>query len=70
MERLNFGKNFEEAVRNSDLTYAELARRLGVSKATISMYKSGKAYPSLPTFAEICDILDVSANFLLGIKDF
>jgi len=33
------------------------------------MYKSGKALPSLETFEKICEILDVSADFLLGKKD-
>ncbi len=34
------------------------------------MYKHGKAVPSLETFADLCEILDVSADFLLGKKDF
>lgn len=64
-----FSLKLQEAVKYSPLTYAELARKLNITKATMSMYKSGKALPSLETFEKICEILDVSADFLLGKKD-
>ena len=64
-----FAERLNEAMKYSSLSYAELARKLNITKATMSMYKHGKAVPSLETFAEICDILDVSADFLLGEKE-
>ena len=67
--RKNFCKSLQEAVKTSQYSYADLARKLGISKATMSMYKSGKAVPSLETFEKMCDILDVSADFLLGKKE-
>ncbi len=65
-----FSKNLIEAVKSSPLNYAELAKALGITKATMSMYKNGKALPSLDTFDKLCDILDVSADYLLGKKEF
>lgn len=53
----------------SPLSYADVARKLGITKPTMSMYKSGKALPSLETFNLLCDVLDVSADFLLGKKE-
>ena len=64
-----FAERLNEVMRFSSLSYAELAKKLGITKATMSMYKHGKALPSLETFDKICDFLDVSADFLLGKKD-
>ena len=68
--QLIFSKNLIEAVKTSPLNYAELSKALGITKATMSMYKNGKALPSLDTFNKICEILDVSADYLLGRKEF
>ena len=65
-----FSKKLQEAVKFSNINYAELAKKLNITKATMSMYKNGKAVPSLETFDALCDILDVSADFLLGKKEF
>lgn len=65
-----FGKRLTEAVAESPLCFAEVALKLNISKATMSMYKHGKALPSLETFSALCDILDVSADYLLGKKDY
>lgn len=65
-----FAEKFNEAMKYSPLIYSELAKKLGITKATMSMYKHGKALPSLETFDLICVFLDVSADFLLGKKDF
>ena len=65
-----FSKKLQEAVKTSTINYAELANMLGITKATMSMYKNGKALPSLETFDKLCDLLDVSADFLLGKKEF
>ena len=67
--KTTFGERFSEEMKYSKISYAELARRLGVSKAVVSMYKSGKALPSLEKFAMICEILEVPADYLLGRKE-
>lgn len=64
-----FAEKFNEAMNYSNLSYAELAKKLKITKATMSMYKHGKALPSLETFDKICEFLDISADFLLGKKD-
>lgn len=68
--RQTFSIKLQEAVKYSSINYAELAKKLGITKATMSMYKHGKALPSLETFSLLCDILDVSADFLLDKKEF
>lgn len=64
-----FCERFNEAMKYANISYAELSRKLNITKATMSMYKHGKAVPSLETFYDICNILDVSADYLLGKKE-
>lgn len=57
-----------EAIRQSGLTQAEIARRLGVTSNTVNKYMKANKFPSLETFANLCKILDVSADDILGLK--
>ncbi|MBQ4269470.1 MAG: helix-turn-helix transcriptional regulator [Clostridia bacterium] len=45
-----------------------MAERLGVNPSTVSKYMRTDKYPSLDTFAKLCEILDVSADEILGLK--
>lgn len=56
-----------EEIRQSNLTQTELAIRLGIRQQTISHYVKGDIMPSLDTFANLCEILNADANFILGI---
>ena len=57
-----------EAIETSHMTQTEIAKQLGVSQSTISKYMRLNKYPSIDTFANLCRILDVSADDILGIK--
>lgn len=57
-----------EAIKQSGLTQSEIARQVGVSHQQISGYVCGIKMPALDTFANLCKILDVDANEILGIK--
>lgn len=59
-----------EAIEMSDLTGKEIGRRIGRRQQTVSKYVTGEAMPSLPVFAELCKVLDVSADYILGLKEF
>lgn len=61
-------KRLREVVEYSELSQKEIAKRLGVSPSTISKYMRLNKYPSLDTFANLCAILDVSADEILGLK--
>lgn len=47
----------------------ELAEGVGVSQAFISQIVHGKKMPDLYTFKRLCQVLDVSADYLLGLED-
>lgn len=57
-----------EEIKASGLTQNEIAKRLGVNQSTVSKYMRIDKFPSLETFANLCIVLDVSADEILGIK--
>ncbi|MBQ8428114.1 MAG: helix-turn-helix transcriptional regulator [Clostridia bacterium] len=57
-----------EAIKYSHLSQKEIAKRLGVNPSTVSKYMRLDKYPSLDTFANLCEILEISADELLGLK--
>ena len=48
-----------------NFSQAELAKKLGVSKSTISMYEVGNRQPDFETLENIADLFNVDMNFLL-----
>ena len=61
-------KRLREAIELGTITQKELAEKLGINPSTVSKYMRLDKYPSLDTFANICEILDVSADEILGLK--
>ncbi len=47
----------------------EIAERAGINPSTVSKYLRLNKYPAIDTFANICEILDVSADEILGLKN-
>jgi len=61
-------KRLRDAIKYGDITQKELAEKLGINPSTVSKYMKQDKYPSLDTFANICEILDISADEILGLK--
>jgi len=61
-------KRLQEAIKNSNLSQKEIAKRLNVHPTTINKYLCDDKFPSLVTFANLCKILDVSADDILGLN--
>ena len=61
-------KRLREAIKYSNVSQKELAEKLGVNPSTVSKYMRLDKFPSIDTFANICEILDVSADEILGLK--
>lgn len=59
--------NLREAVKYSGMTQKEIANKLGINPSTVSKYLKLDKFPSLETFANLCLVLDVSADEILGI---
>lgn len=61
-------KTLIEAIKNSGFSQSKLAEKLGIRQQTVSDYVNGKSMPALDTFANLCKILDLDANEMLGLK--
>ncbi len=62
-------KRLQEAIRDSNLTQTEIAKRLNIKQPSVRQYISGRALPSLDTFANLCVVLDADPSYILGITD-
>ena len=63
-------ERLREEIRNSGMTTLELAQKVGVSPEMITQYCTTKKLPKLDTFREICKALGVSADYILGLKEY
>ena len=61
-------KKLREAIKYSNVSQKELAEKLGINPSTVSKYMRLDKYPSLDTFANICHVLDLSADEILGLN--
>ena len=57
-----------EAIKTSGLSQKEIADKLGINPSTVSKYVRLDKFPSIDTFANMCEILDISADEILGLK--
>ncbi len=63
-----FNENLKNARERRGMSQREVAELIGVANSTYSLYESGSREPNLPTIKKIADILNVSANDLLGME--
>lgn len=63
-------KNIFIKLRNErQLTQELVAKSLGVSKSTISMWETGKRLPSTELYEQIADYFNVDMDYLFGRSD-
>ena len=64
-----FTQRFNEILKNSGVKQTDLAKYCGVVKQNISNFKSGKSFPSIETLYKMCQYLECSADYLLGLSE-
>ncbi|MEG1487729.1 MULTISPECIES: helix-turn-helix transcriptional regulator [Lactococcus] len=64
-----FGDKLRALRMEKNLTQNDLAARLGIVGASVSSYEKSKQYPSVEVLIQLCQIFDVSADYLLGLSD-
>ena len=62
-------QRLKQEIKNSNKTIKEIANLLGVSPEMITQYCTTKKLPRRDTFAKLCEILGVSADYILGLKE-
>lgn len=51
--------------RNAGMNQRQLAKRLGVSSSTVSMYEQGRRTPDISILVAMAHIFDVSLDYLI-----
>lgn len=65
---VDFGITLKNLRTSKQLTQAQLAQRLGLTKSVISAYETGLRMPSYDILIAIAKIFNVSTDFLLGLE--
>lgn len=65
----SFKKRVKDIMQNKGLKQSDLAKMTGITEATISRYCNGRRTPNIKALVKIAKILNVSTDYLLGIKD-
>ena len=63
-----FGKRLRELRRRMGLTQEELGRKIGISSSAIGMYEQGKREPDNHTLLKLCDLFEVTTDYLINPK--
>ena len=65
----NFNENLKNARERKGMSQKDVAEEIGVAKSTYSLYESGNREPNVQTIKKIADVLNVSADDLLGLNE-
>ena len=66
---LNLGVKLRKLREAHWMTQQDVAKRIGVKRASISRYESDAGTPSLERFRDLCKLFNVSADYLLDLSD-
>ena len=66
VEAMSIGDNIRDRRLRRNMTQAELAKKLGISKSSVSMYECGNREPEFDLLEKMADLLQVDMNVLLG----
>ena len=69
MDQLKIGKFIAECRKQKNLTQMQLAEKLSITDKAISKWERGIAMPDYSIMLELCSILSISVNELLGIEE-
>lgn len=61
-------RRLKRALTVKNISQRELGRRIGATQASVSHYVNGKRLPGPVALFKICRELDISADWLLGLK--
>ena len=65
---VDFGNTLKTLRLKNNMTQAQLAQKLGLTKSVISAYETGLRLPSYDILIHIAKIYHVSTDYLLGLE--
>ena len=64
-----FSVRLDYIMQQQHITNSHLAELTSSATSTIAGYRSGNRLPNLITFSNICSVLNVSSDYMLGLSD-
>lgn len=61
-----FSDRLKDSLRTKGFSQKDFAALIGVTTNSMSSYITGKVYPQIDVLMKMCDILDVSSDWLIG----
>ena len=65
---VDFGNILKTLRLKGNMTQAQLAQKLGITKSVISAYETGLRLPSYDILIHIAKLYNVSTDYLLGLE--
>lgn len=65
----NIQSNIKMLLYENGMKSKDLANALNIEPATVSRYLNGNRIPTLVFLVAVCDLFDVSLDFLVGLSD-
>ena len=65
----SFGQRLKKVLTERNMMQKELAEKIGVNEMAISRYIHGGRMVSVSILIDICKVLNVSADYLLGLGE-
>lgn len=64
--KLTFAEILEDSIQRSPYNKGQVAKRLGVSKGTVSNWVNGERKPDINKIIQLCVLLDVDMYYMIG----
>ena len=64
---MSFSELLKQCRKKQGVSQAELAAKLGVTQQAVGKWESGKSPPDPSTVARIAELLNTTADYLLGL---
>ena len=64
-----FAERLKQARKAKKISQAEVSRQLGVTQQAVGKWETGRSTPDPQTVARLAEILDTTADALLGLQD-
>mgnify|MGYP000994291139 CR=1 FL=1 len=65
---VDFGNTLKTLRVKNNITQAQLAQKLGITKSVISAYETGLRMPSYDILIHIAKVFNVTTDYLLGLE--
>lgn len=66
---MEFSQRLKEIRKENNLTQKDVYEKLEISPNGYASYEQGRTEPNIATIIKLCKIFNVSADYLLGLKD-